>query len=337
MPEISVIIPTYNRAAVICGAIDSVLAQTFRDFELLVVDDGSTDATGDILKRYRGRVRYLHTENQGRSVARNLGIMLAEGRLCAFLDSDDLWFPEKLERQVGELRRRPGLGLLHGPVEVIDEDGHPMAGVTRDFRAGLARQQAGGETYEELLLDHTMYTSTTMIPRSVFDEVGLFDPELDPREDLDLYLRIALAYPIGSLSGAPLCKYRIRKDELTNPPNLSSVYIKVHSKHLRMLHDAATIPNIRMRKAIGNVRIALARDHYAHGDRRTAGSHLLKALTSDPAGISTNPAFLWTASLVLTPPPMLDRLRRVKARATGAGAVGHIGKGPETEESVCTR
>jgi glycosyltransferase involved in cell wall biosynthesis len=314
MPEISVIIPTYNRARFVCEAIESVLAQTFRNFEVIVIDDGSTDNTAEMLARYDGRVRYVRQDQRGRSAARNRGIMLARGRYCAFLDSDDAWFPDKLDRQVAAIRRNRALGLLHGPVEVIDEEGARMINVTRNFRAGLTRQQAEGETYEELILHHAMYTSTTLVPTSVLDDVGFFDPALDPREDLDLYLRIALAYPIDSLTGAPICRYRTRRDELIAPPDLSQVYARVHLKHLEILRAGAGLPAGRKRRAVHNLYVALARDYHAGKDDAAARSYLVKALTADPSGALLEPAFFHLAVRVLAPGFLRERIRRLRAR-----------------------
>jgi glycosyltransferase involved in cell wall biosynthesis len=314
MPEFSVIIPTHNRGRIVCEAVDSVLAQTFTDFEIVVIDDGSTDDTRELLAGYAGRIRYVRQDRHGRSAARNLGIMLARGRYCAFLDSDDTWFPDKLERQIARLGDSPEVGLLHGPVEVVDAEGDPLDDVTDDFRAGLARQQAKGETYEELLLHHTMYTSTTVVPRSVFDAVGMFDPALDPREDLDLYLRIALGFRITSLAGAPLCRYRTRRDELVNPPDLSQVYIRVHRKHLEILRTKLAIPAERRPRALRNVYVALARDYHAAKNDPAARSYLTKALAADPLGVLAEPAFSHLAVRALAPPFLLDWLKGLRDR-----------------------
>ncbi len=326
MPEISVIIPTYNRGRFVCQAIESVLAQTFRDFEVIVIDDGSTDDTAETLAPYRSDIRYVRQDRCGRSAARNRGIGLAGGRYCAFLDSDDTWFPDKLARQIAELGRNPALGLLHGPVEVVDEEGALMADVTRNFRSGLARQQAEGETYERLILHHSMYTSTTIVPRRVFDAVGLFDPALDPREDLDIYLRIALAYPIGSLAGAPVCRYRTRRDELIAPPNLSHVYIRVHRKHLEILGGNTRLPADRKRRAIRNLYVALARDYHTRRENRTVGCYLAKAVTADPSGALLEPALLHLAARTITPPPLLDGIRRLRAWNRRCRSVPHGGR-----------
>ena len=110
--KVSVAIPTYNRAHYICETIDSVLVQTYKDYEIIVVDDGSTDNTREILKRYGGKIKYFYQANQGQASAWNYAVSQSSGEYIAFLDDDDLWFPEKLERQVEVLDKNPDLGFV---------------------------------------------------------------------------------------------------------------------------------------------------------------------------------------------------------------------------------
>jgi glycosyltransferase involved in cell wall biosynthesis len=132
-PKVSVLIATYNRARMLGAAIDSVLAQSYQDFELIVVDDGSTDGTRELVaRRYGSAVRYIYQENRGRSEARNTGIKAARGDFFAFLDSDDAWLPEKLARQVRLLEQRPQIGIvspLHrsSTKQQAQRRGHPTA------------------------------------------------------------------------------------------------------------------------------------------------------------------------------------------------------------------
>jgi len=127
-PRVSVIIRTYNRAAYLCEAIESVFAQTFRDFELIVVDDGSTDATRDLLARYDGRLTPIildHTANQ--AAVMNAGIHAARGEFVAFLDDDDIWLPNKLQRQVALLDSDIRFGFAYGNARLLHSDGHVSA------------------------------------------------------------------------------------------------------------------------------------------------------------------------------------------------------------------
>jgi len=183
-PLVSVVIPVFNGATFVARAVDSVLAQTCKDFEIIVVDDGSTDDTQAVLDRLakRSGIICLHQKNAGPAQARNLGIKLASGEYIAFLDCDDIWFPEKLEEQLAILRGNSQLGLVHSNYEVID----PTGRVIHRMRAGHSRKAlhiafTGGQA--PLL-------STTLISRALLERVGGFDPNLWVSEDSDLGIRL---------------------------------------------------------------------------------------------------------------------------------------------------
>jgi glycosyltransferase involved in cell wall biosynthesis len=183
-PTVSVVIPVFNRAAAVCRAIDSVLAQTCQDFEIIVVDDGSTDGTVEAVGRYAdGRITLVrHDRNRGGSAARNTAIHAGSAPFVAFLDSDDEWLPTKLERQL-EVFRRSGsqLGLVYSGFERILEDGS-LATHLPSYRGDLSRR----------LLTRNVVggTSNGMVRRQVFGAVGGFDEALPSAQDVDLWLRI---------------------------------------------------------------------------------------------------------------------------------------------------
>jgi glycosyltransferase involved in cell wall biosynthesis len=183
-PLVSVIIPTYNRRALVQEAIDSVLAQTFTDYELIVIDDGSTDGTGEQLARYGDGLTYVWRENQGESAARNHGITLSRGRYIAFLDSDDLWLPEKLARQVPVLERSPDVGLVYCWTQRIDEKGRRINGQPLGFKSA-ERPLVFAELYEHGLGS----VSGVVMRRTVLDTLGGFDATIKYGEDGDLWLR----------------------------------------------------------------------------------------------------------------------------------------------------
>lgn len=212
VPTVSVVIPTYNRAHVLPRALDSVLAQTYRDFEVLVVDDGSTDETADVLAHYGDRderVRYLvQPQNTGVSAARNRGIREARGSLVAFLDSDDAWFPEKLERQVGRFRQSSDdVGLVYCGVETvydkeIDDEGWV-------FQPGHR-----GDVFEDLLLENVIHTgSGVVIRRSVTDAAGFFDEGIPASEDYEYWIRIAQHYAFDFVAEPLLRYYDVRRED----------------------------------------------------------------------------------------------------------------------------
>lgn len=190
-PLVSVIIPAYNASRFISAAIESVLTQSYVNREVIVVDDGSTDGTGKSIQKYLDKILYIHQANSRQAVARNHGIRYAKGELIAFLDADDVWLPDKLKQQVQLFRQNPELGLVYCKIREIDETGSPI----RDSQADLR----GADTVSRILLgkyDTIGTGSTSLIPRVILDEVGLFDPELPPCEDTDMLWRIASRRPI---------------------------------------------------------------------------------------------------------------------------------------------
>jgi glycosyltransferase involved in cell wall biosynthesis len=189
--ELSVIIPTYNRAYIISRAIESVLNQTYKDFEILVVDDGSKDNSEAVIKSILDdRIKYIrHEKNKGPAAARNTGIMASKGKYIAFLDSDDEWLPEKLEKQMMAFAvASPQVGIVYvGLLNVV--------GNMKTHRPPNYVSWREGNLYYELLIDPIIvFPSTAMIRRDCFAKVGMFDENLFAGEDWDLWIRIAKYY-----------------------------------------------------------------------------------------------------------------------------------------------
>ena len=205
-PVVSVIIPTYNREKFIGEAINSVLDQTYHDFEIIVVDDGSTDRTRDIVMAFPGKVRYVHQTNQGRSRARNYALSLARGSYIAFLDSDDLYLPEKLALQVAYMDAHPEVNMIYTSAYCIDEDGAPL-----DY---VYKAATSGWIYKDIafFVPVTITLPTVMVRREVFDNVGGFDESMERFEDTDMWRRISKHYQIGAIRE---CTCRLR----THPDN----------------------------------------------------------------------------------------------------------------------
>jgi glycosyltransferase involved in cell wall biosynthesis len=202
-PLVTVVIPCYNQGRFLGEAIESVLSQSYSDFEIIVVDDGSTDDTAQVASRYEEvheEVRLIRQENRGLAGARNRGLAEARGEYVVFLDSDDRLLPNALEVGVRELEARPQCALVAGRQTLIKEDGSPssyepqLAGSQRRL---LPPRHIGGDIYLTILSrKYHIFCGTVMYRRFVFDDVGQFDPELKASEDYDLYFRIARKYPV---------------------------------------------------------------------------------------------------------------------------------------------
>jgi len=212
MPTVSVVIPTYNSAEYLAEAIESVLRQTFVDFEVVVVDDGSRDGTKDIVRRYPSRVRYLFQENKGVASARNWGIKESRGRYVSFLDADDVWLERKLERQMEELARHPGCGVCHTAIKIVGN------GVQQ---VGAGRPARGGSTLEDLLLRGNVVgtPSTVICERTVLFDVAGFDLDLSQCADWDLWIRLTRVTEFLFVD-EPLVIYRQHKANMSRDPRL---------------------------------------------------------------------------------------------------------------------
>jgi glycosyltransferase involved in cell wall biosynthesis len=191
MAKVSVVVPAYNYANYLPEAIQSVLHQTFDDFELLIVDDGSTDntrrATQPFLRDHR--MKYLYQENRGLAATRNRGVKSTDGELVAFLDADDVWLEQKLEKQVAIMDSEPDVGLVYTDIHFINDQGR----ILTDRQWAQRRKET---MFEDLLFNNvvTGSASSSMVRRECFHSVGLFDESLKSLEDLDLWLRIARHY-----------------------------------------------------------------------------------------------------------------------------------------------
>jgi glycosyltransferase involved in cell wall biosynthesis len=201
MVKVSIVIPAYNALEYLPVALDSIYGQTFSDFEVLIIDDGSKDKTSEWAKKINDpRIRYVFQHNQGVSAARNTGIRLSQGEYIAFLDADDLWEPTKLEKQVRLLENHPEAGLAFTWTAIADERGVPT---------GEIIPSAEGDTLQQLLEFNTVVCggSVPMLRRSCFDVIGGFDTSMKHLEDLDLYIRVARKFLFMGIP-EPLVRYR---------------------------------------------------------------------------------------------------------------------------------
>ncbi|MFZ5451113.1 MAG: glycosyltransferase family 2 protein [Thermodesulfobacteriota bacterium] len=225
MPRVSVIIPTYNRAALVQEAVASVLAQTYRDFELLVVDDGSTDGTREVLAAFGREITVLSRPSRGGvSPARNAGIAAAQGEWLAFLDSDDLWLPEKLARQMAFMEANPQY-LLSQTEETW---------VRRGVKVNPPRthRKEGGRILLRSLERCLVSPSAVMLHRQLLKDHGGFDEDLPAAEDYDLWLRLAWRYEVGLLPEPLIIKRGGHADQLSRQWGLDRWRIRALQKLL---------------------------------------------------------------------------------------------------------
>lgn len=205
--KVSVIIPTFNREKRLKEALDSVLNQTIKPFEIIVVDDGSTDNTKNLIKRNYPDFNYIYQENKGVSAARNLGIKNAKGDLLAFLDSDDSWKPEKLEKHIEFIMKNPKYRVSQTD-EIWIRNGkfvNPMK----------KHKKVGGDIFIPSLNLCLISPSAVIIEKSAFEYYGLFDENLKACEDYDLWLRVSAFEEIGLLEEKLTVKYGGHSDQLS--------------------------------------------------------------------------------------------------------------------------
>lgn len=210
---ISVIVPTYNRADLISETIESILNQTYKNFELIIVDDGSTDNTEEVIRKFKdSRIKYIKTDNWGGPARpRNTGIKKAKGEYIAFCDDDDIWLPEKLEKQIRVFQISNETAMLYTRFKTIEGD------VISNRIFPENGKYKSGNIFKSLYLRSFIACSSVVVKRSVLDQVGLFntDPNLIAIEDTDLWLRIALKYIIKCTDDLPLLIYRIQSQRIS--------------------------------------------------------------------------------------------------------------------------
>jgi len=231
MPRVSVIIPTYNCARFLDRTIKSALVQTFKDREIIIVDDGSTDDTKSVLAHYDGLVHYVYQPNRGASAARNLACSKASGELLAYLDADDMWYPEKLEKEVAFLDAHPECGLVHTEISVINEQDEILH---HRFNHETQRPIPQGYCLLHLLRRSHIQTLTVVERRTCIDRVGNFDETLPIAQDYMHWILIALEGMAVGYLPEPLGMYRWRKASLmTNQRRLCEDYEQIYQVLLK--------------------------------------------------------------------------------------------------------
>ncbi len=279
MPVVSIILPAYNQATHLGQAIASVLAQTYTDWELIVVDDGSTDGTGAVARSFTDpRVRYFYQANQERSRARNFGIQQATGEFIAFLDDDDFWLPPYLEKQVAHLRAHPAAGLSH----TWSYDTDPAGRMVRVSGQGVPGAATSEAFLAALLINNRIRSIAVVVRAEALHAAGLFDPEVRQAEDWDLWLRIAQRYPVTTLPEALVCyrRYNLFMPARLKQRGMETALTHIVEKNFAALKDS---PLYALRgEALGWAHWRVAFGLYALGDIPGGQARLRQALAAYP-------------------------------------------------------
>lgn len=274
---VSVVIPAWNSAATLGRAIDSVLAQTWPALEIIVVDDGSEDATGAVLAGYGARIRVIRQANAGPSAARNRGIREASGDYLAFLDADDYWLPEKLARQAELLDARPELGFCSTATQVADPQGRPL----RDWSC-----HAGAAPLLETLFQHSAAvsgsTSGVLARRALVQEAGGFDETLRGFEDPDLWIRLAARAGYACIAEPLTRVVRTPGSVSHNLPRMCAATLASFRKNRALLPAARR--GAYWRSACAGALADYAKGAYRADRRGLALGWLLRALAYSPRG-----------------------------------------------------
>ena len=277
-PAVSVIIPTFNRGKFLRKAIESVLSQSFQGFELIIVDDGSTDNTrsvvDDYIQHFKGVIRYRHIDKKNAAAARNVGIHMSRGSFLAFLDSDDYWHEEKLAKQIAFLEANPLKGLVHTGVEFIHMDEYVETDIL-PIPTALARNSA-----DCLRGDHIIHM-TVMGRREVFDNEGCFDESFLTTHDTELWIRLAEKTEIGVLEQT-LSFTRLHDNHLSTG-NLTQKYedrMKLTEQLFR--NRVSGIDTQIWRNRYNHTRYALGQERYKSGEYGAAALLVTKSLCSNP-------------------------------------------------------
>ena len=278
-PVVSILIPVYKGKDYIAHAIESVLAQTYQNCELIIVNDGSPDRSADVIRPYLAdpRVKYIEQRNAGVAAARNTALQHATGSYIGLCDQDDEWLPHKAEKQVAYLETHPEAGLVHGDVDYIDEKGLPLPHDPY-FPAAVS-----GDCFPRMYMGNPVMAVAAMFRRSVVDAVGSFDPAIKYSDDYDLWLRIAARHTIGYID-EPVARYRWHAENNSHHQvSIREYTLRVLRKAERELPDAcAHVP--RNDRKLRYFRLYRQMAHYANAESRplAAVSYALKEFAWGP-------------------------------------------------------
>jgi glycosyltransferase involved in cell wall biosynthesis len=278
--SVSLVIATYNHARFVGDALDSALGQTLADVEVIVVDDGSTDDTPEVLAKYRDRIRAARQPNRGLPAARNAGLALARGTYVAFLDADDVIAPTKLAAQMAVLDNTPQIGWTY--CDVLIEDEVSGTTVTASERFGYRERRLDGWLFPELAGGNFIPAIAPLIRRSALDAAGRLDEGLTALEDWDLWLRLALVAEARYTPDA-LATYRLRKESMSrNRAQMDSNRFRVLDRFIRTRPEAMRALGSTGRRIIADTHNWFGVQAYGCGNWAEASRRFAASLRSRP-------------------------------------------------------
>lgn len=266
--------PVHNCEKYIKETISSALNQTYSNFELIIIDDGSTDNTANIIKNFNDpRIKYFYQKNSGVSRARNHGIYISQGKLLAFLDADDIWYPHKLESQIKEIRKSPEIGLVYSWVQYIDVNNNLI---------GETKYNIDKNFYINLLLGNYIDNgSVPLIKRECFDKVGKFN-NIRTGEDWDMWIRIAREYDFGFVKDY-LIQYRIHPEGSSkNYKDMETRLFEILEREFNLINLKNPITKKIKKKAYSYRYIYLSGVCHNLMQHKDAFSYTLKAIQAYP-------------------------------------------------------
>ncbi len=273
---VSVIIPSYNSAAYLAEAIDSAFKQTFKNIEIIVIDDGSSDNTADIIKPYLNRIQYYKKQNAGPASARNVGLSHAKGDYVAFLDADDVWVPEKLEKQLKLIESNPAIGIVTCGEHQMDVNGKVF-----DSTRYIQYKDKNEFLNQMLIKNMVGGGSCCVVRRKCFDRIGLFDENLRGTEDWDMWMRLAEEYEVASIA-EPLFYARIVPNSVSSLQNSMKMFNNEIKLLDKVFSSNKSLSTTQKARSYAFRYLAVAKSLRLNGDFSQAKDFALRAFRTYP-------------------------------------------------------
>ena len=305
MPTVSIIVPTLNDIEYISKALESIFVQSFKDYEIIIVDGGSTDGTLEVLKQYEGKITFFRQKGKGVSQAKNEAIGRAKGEYITFLDADDLWYPEKLKVQIYFLNAHPEYGFCSSDVDFFNEEGIIINGaISRE------KNPRSGLVFDDLFCNNFISSATIFLRRNCFDKAGLFNESIFFAEDTDMWLRIAKYFQLGYIPRI-LAKYRVHAQARTQ--QFDKHYASLERIYEKLIKDDPQYFSKRkslIRRAYYNLYRRWAYRYFEVKEYQLAREIYIRALKHQPSSF-----ICWKYILAtFLPKKMIDSLRVLKSK-----------------------